>query len=219
LTGDGPTVLILHSHATESYTKKEDYQETAPYRTLSTDHNMVSVGAQMAAILEDAGIGVIHDTTLHDYPSYNSSYINSRAKVGELLEQYPTVKLVLDLHRDAGDTSGKQPRYTVDTPDGTAAQVMMVVGTDAGGRNHPAWRENMALAVKLHARLEQNIPGICRPISLRSDRFNQDLSPGAMLIEVGAAGNTRQEALAAAVLLAEGIIDLARGCVTEDFAS
>ena len=220
LTEGGPTVLIFHSHTTESYTKTEDYQETAPYRTLSQSHNMVSIGAHLAAILEDAGIGVIHDTTLYDYPSYNSSYINARASVDELLKEYPTVKLVLDLHRDSMvDSSGKELSYRVDTDTGAAAQVMMVVGTNAGGRNHPNWRENMALAVKLHARLEQNIPGFCRPISLRTDRFNQDLSPGAMLIEVGAAGNTRQEALLAAKYLARGIIDLARGVATEDSAS
>ena len=219
LTGDEPTVLILHSHATESYTKTEDYQESASYRTLSTDHNMVSIGAEIAAILEEKGIKVIHDTTLYDYPSYNSSYINAREGAAELLEKYPSVKLVLDLHRDGADSSLKQPRYTVDTPTGTTAQVMLVVGTDAGGRNHPDWEKNMALAVKLHTRLEQNTPGICRPISLRSDRFNQDLSSGAMIIEVGAAGNTRQEALVAAAYVAQGIIDLAKGCVTEDFAT
>ncbi len=220
LTEDGPTVLIFHSHATESYTQTETYQETTAYRTLSKDHNMISIGARLATLLEEAGIEVVHDTTLYDYPSYNSSYINARASVAELLEQYPTVKLILDLHRDSMvDSSGAELSYRVDTDTGAAAQVMMVVGTDAGGRNHPNWRENMALAVKLHAMLEQNTPGICRPISLRTDRFNQDLSPGAMLIEVGAAGNTRQEALLAAEYLAQGIIDLAQGCATTDSTS
>ena len=92
---------------------------------------------------------------------------------------------------------------------------MMVVGTDAGGLDHPLWRENMALAVKLHTQLQKSHPGICRPISLRSSRFNQDLSAGAMLIEVGSAGNTRQEALMAAEILSEGILALAYGTEAE----
>jgi stage II sporulation protein P len=88
---------------------------------------------------------------------------------------------------------------------------MMVVGTDAGGNRHPNWQENMALAAKLHARLETLYPGVCRPISFRTQRFNQDLSAGAMLIEVGAAGDTLEEALVATRVLAEGILSLASG--------
>ena len=79
---------------------------------------------------------------------------------------------------------------------------------------HPKWQENMSLAVKLHAQLEKTCPGICRPISLRSQRFNQDLSTGALSIEVGAAGNTRQEALGGAEILAQAIIALSRGTVS-----
>ena len=93
---------------------------------------------------------------------------------------------------------------------------MLVVGSDAGGLSHPHWQENMALAVKLHAQLEKNCPGICRPISFRSQCFNQDLSPGALLVEVGAAGNTRAEALLATEQLAQGILALAHGTVTSD---
>ena len=115
---------------------------------------------------------------------------------------------MLDIHRDAVEASdGEQLGFTV----GSAAQLMLVVGTDASGLSHPGWPENMSLAVKLHAQLEKNTPGICRPISFRSQRFNQDLSPGALIVEVGAAGNTRQEALEAVELLGQAVIDLAQG--------
>ena len=212
LTADGPTVLIVHSHGSESYTKTEDYEESTAYRTLDKSYNVVSVGAYLKELLQAEGIGVIHDTTMHDQPSYNDSYIASRDAVEAYLEEYPTICMVLDIHRDAYETDdGKQKGHTVSVNGKETAQLMMVVGTDASGRVHPNWQENMALAVKLHVQLQKIAPGICRPISFRSQRFNQDLSVGAMLIEVGAAGNTRQEALLAAELLAEGIVSLAYG--------
>ena len=212
LYGDEPTVLILHTHGSESYENTENYQESTSYRTLDCQYNMVSIGERVAQRLEAAGIGVIHDKTLHDNPSYSGSYEQSRKSMASYLEQYPSICLVLDLHRDAAeDGSGNQVGYTVQTPQGAAAKLMLVLGTNDGGLHHPNWQENLALGVKLQAQLEKNNPGICRNLSLRTSRFNQDLSPGALLIEVGSAGNTRQEALAAAGYLAEAIIALAEG--------
>lgn len=216
LTQDGPAVLILHTHATESYENTEGYQASGNYRTLDEGYNMLSIGDRVAQLLEDSGIQVIHDRDLHDYPSYNGSYNHARDAIATYLEQYPTIRLVLDLHRDAAtDSSGNQVRHTVSTNHGNAAKLMLVVGTDAGGLTHPHWQENMALAAKLNAQLEKLQPGICRPICLRSQRFNQDLSAGALLIEVGTAGNTRQEALLAAEYLAESIVSLASGAVCQ----
>lgn len=216
LKQDAPTVLILHSHGSESYEKTEDYEESSAYRTLDNRYNMVSIGARVAEILESAGIQTVHDVTVHDYPSYNGSYDHAREAIQEYLSQNPEICLVLDLHRDAAENeNGEQFRSTVSTPQGDAAQLMLVVGTDAGGLNHPQWEENMSLAVKVCAQLEKNVPGICRDISFRSQRFNQDLSTGGLLVEVGAAGNTRQEALLAAELLADVIIQLAGGSITD----
>jgi len=216
LKQETPTVLILHSHTSESYENTEGYKEDTAYRTLDNRYNMVSIGAQVTQLLEAAGIRVIHDRTLHDYPSYNGSYDHARASIREYLTQHPEICLVLDLHRDAAENAdGEQFKATVSTPKGTAAQLMLVVGTNAGGAKHPHWEENLSMAVKLHAQLEKNVPGICRTLCLRSQRFNQDLSTGGLLIEVGAAGNTRQEALLAAEYLAEAIIQLAYGTTTD----
>lgn len=212
LTQDGPAVLILHTHGSESYTKTEAYTESSSYRTLDENYNVVSIGDRLAQCLEAGGIQVIHDRTLHDQPSYNGSYNHARAAIEQYLSQYPSIRMVLDIHRDAAvDSAGNQINYTVDVSGGKAAQLMLVMGTDAGGFVHPDWQENLALAVKLHAGLEKRCPGICRPIQLRTSRFNQDLSAGMVLVEVGAAGNTRQEALRAAEVLAQGIIALAYG--------
>lgn len=203
-----PTVLIVHSHGTESYA------DTKPdnYHSLNREHNVVSVGTELTRLLEEAGIGVIHDTAMHDHPSYDDSYPNSRNSVQAYLEQYPSIRLVLDLHRDSvADSSGSQIRFTTETEEGTAARMMFVVGSDASGQSHEKWPENMSLAVKLQALLEKENPGICRPIYFRTQRFNQDLSPGAMLVEMGSAGNTRQEVLLSARYLADAIITLAQG--------
>lgn len=205
-------VLILHTHATECYTMApgDSFTLSGDYRTEDPAHNMLAVGDRVAKLLAEGGIGVIHDRTLHDSPSYNDAYVNSRKTVQTYLQEHPTIRLVLDLHRDA--TSGAQQLVTVGTVDGQrSAQLMMVVGTNESGRNHPNWQENLALALKLTAVLEREDPGLCRSINLRTQRFNQDLSPGGLIVEVGAAGNTRQEALLAARALAEGILKLAKG--------
>ena len=216
LTGEEPTVLILHTHATESYTKSlgESYRETSAFRTLDEGYNMLSVGEYLARLLEAGGIAVIQDRQLHDYPSYNGSYTHARKSIEQYLSQYPSIRLVLDLHRDASGNNYNQMRThaTVDGRD--SAQIMLVVGTSASGLTHPNWEENLSLALKLHVQLERNAPGICRYINLRGQRFNQDKHPGALLVEVGAAGNTHAEALTAVEILAQGILDLAKGAKT-----
>lgn len=209
LTGDAPTVLILHSHGTESYAGTEGY------RSDDESRNMLSIGDRLTALLEAGGITVLHDRTLHDADSYNGSYSHARKSIEQYLAQYPSIRLVLDIHRDAAeDENGEQIDYTVTTPDGQAAKLMLVMGTDAGGLSHPHWQDNLALAVKLYAGLEKLCPDICRPMYVRTSRFNQDLSPGALLVEVGAAGNTQQEALLATDILAQGILALAHGANT-----
>ncbi len=209
LKSDQPTVLIVHSHGTESYTKTEAYEESTAYRTKDTGYNVVSIGDRLVQALQKQGIQALHDRTMHDDPSYNDSYHNARASIEHYLDAYPSIRLVLDIHRDAVAEGSSQMAFT--TEDGTLAQLMLVVGTDAGGLSHPQWEQNMSLAVKLHAQLEKDVPGICRPISFRSQRFNQDLSTGALIVEVGGTGNTRQQALAAVEVLAQAIGKLSFG--------
>ena len=207
LTGGIPTVLILHTHGTESYTPgAEPYRAVSGYRTLEEAQNMLSIGDAVAEHLQLQGIGVIHDRQIYDYPSYNGAYTRAREAIGKHLQENPGIQLVLDLHRDAAGTAGKQLRTEVTVAGKTSAQLMLVQGT-----NFDTWEENLSLAVKLQTLLERQHPGIMRPLSLRGQRFNQDLSPGALLVEVGAAGNTRQEALLAAAALAEAVVLLSRG--------
>ena len=210
LRGDAPTVLILHSHATEAYTKTpgQNYTESGSYRTLDENYNLLRVGDELARKLEDAGIHVIHDRSLHDYPSYNDSYSHARISLKDYLAKYPSIDLVLDIHRDAADTANGQLATHVSNGETEAAQLMLVMGTGANGQSHPNWRQNLSLALKLQVQLERLFPGICRPLSLRGSRFNQDLHPNMVLVEVGAAGDTLEEALAAIGPLAQAIISL-----------
>ena len=212
LSGPEPKVLILHTHATESYTKQgEDYQESSAFRTLDEDFNMISIGSHVAKLLREAGIEVIHDRQLHDYPSYNGSYNHARKSIQEILEENPTVCLVLDLHRDASGDSKKQFRPVTEVEGQDTAQIMLVMGTNAAGLTHPDWQENLSLGLKLQAQLERQAPGITRPMNLRAQRFNQDLTRGSLLIEMGATGNSHPEALRAAEQLAKAIIALSKG--------
>ena len=212
LAAEAPTVLILHTHTTESYTQLgEGYVETSDYRTLDENYNMLSIGAHVAKILSENGIGVVHDRKLHDYPSYNGSYNDARSSIEQYLSEFPGIQLILDLHRDAADTGNGQLRTLAQVDGQTAAQLMLVMGTDASGLTHENWQENLSLGLKLQAQLERQAPGITRPTVLRAQRFNQDLHPGALLVEVGAAGNSHGEALLAAEVLAQAILALSKG--------
>lgn len=209
LTADTPAVLIYHTHATESYTQTADdtYAESSDFRTLDTTHNMISIGARLEELLTGSGIGVIRSQTLHDYPSYDGGYDSARETVTELLDQNTGIQLVLDLHRDAATDADGQQFSTSATVDGRgSAQILFLIGT-----GHPNWQENLALAAKLTVLLERAHPGITRGILTRTYEYNQDLSAGALLVEIGAAGDTRDEALVAAEALAEAIILLAKG--------
>lgn len=205
----GPRVLILHSHTTESYTQTADsrYEESSEYRTLDSGYNMIAIGEIVVQTLEKSGIEVIHDTDLHDYPSYNGSYTHAAASTKSYLEAYPTIELILDLHRDAADTASGQLVTRCSVGGESAAQLMFVVGTDTR-LEHPDWEQNLSLALKLQVLLERENPGICRNMNLSRNRYNQHLGERALLIEVGAAGNTQAQAELAARELGEAIVAL-----------
>lgn len=214
LRSEEPSVLILHTHTTESYTRTtEAYRETAAWRTADEQYNMLSIGDVVAEILEKNGISVLHDRTFHDYPSYNGSYTRARKTMQEYIKEYPSLRLVLDLHRDAAGEGGNQMRTSATAEGEPSAQLMLVMGT-----NYETYTENLSLALKVQSQLEAQCPGITRPLQLRAARFNQDLCPGALLVEVGAAGNTHPEARRAAEQLAKAIVALADGTAEIDLS-
>ena len=214
LTGDEPSVLIIHSHGTEAFLPSDGYtyeEEGGVYRTTDDSCNMLSLGAELARLLNEAGIKTVQDRTYYDYPDYLTSYDNARIGLQEQLNRYPTVKLVIDLHRDSAErTDGSQWATEAIINGEKSAQVMLVMGTDSY-YTHPNWEQNLSIALKLNAIMEKTHNGSTRPLDLRKQRFNQDLSTGAIIAEIGAAGNTYREAMNAVSVLAEAIILLANG--------
>lgn len=214
LAGDKPTVLILHTHTSESYERgRADYAETAPYRTLDEAHNMLAIGDRVAQLLEAEGIGVIHDREFHDYPSYNSAYNHARKSIQAALLKNPQILLVLDLHRDAMEDAGRQVSTHASLDGQDCAQLMTVLGVGRSGLANDRWESNLSLALKLQTLLQEQCPGLTRPIDLRPQRFNQDLAPYSLLIEVGTAGDTQEKALLAANQLAAAILRLKDGAL------
>ena len=208
-SGDGPQVLIVHSHSTEAYTPSDglSYEEIPSYRTLDETKNVIAVGEVLADALRQQGIEVIHDTSVNDYPDYNISYWNALQKIEAWKAEYPQLRLILDIHRDAVENEDGEAVALLSTQEGQQmAQLMLVVGTDEGGLEHPNWQENLANALKLQSVLMGQYPGLCRKVDLRTERFNQHVSPGALLIEVGTNGNTLTQAKASAVLLADAVV-------------
>ena len=196
---EGPQILIIHTHTTEAYTPDgADIYEPSDEnsRTLDEAYNMLRIGDEMEKVFTQMGLSVIHDRGFYDYPQYNGAYTRSGPAVEGYLEEYPTIRLVLDVHRDALVGGDGTVYKAVTTVDGIkTAQVMVVTGT---GEGHPHWKENLALAAKLQKSLDTLYPTLARPMALRGLPYNQQLSVGSLLVEVGTHGNTLQEALAAA---------------------
>lgn len=207
---DSPLVLILHTHGTESYLPDgvNYYTENDTFRSTDTAANVVSVGQVIADALNKAGIVTIHDTTMHDEFSYNAAYTNSRNAAKKWLEEYPTIKCIIDVHRDAIVTAdGKNIKPLIDIGGEEMAQLMLVVGTDNAGADHPDWLVNFTFASVLQQYANDNYTGLMRPLNLRRASFNQQLCPGFFLLEVGSCANTITEAKRAALLFADVFIN------------
>lgn len=200
-TADAPSVLIVHTHTTEAYTMETgmEYDAMTHARTLDEQYNVVRVGEEIAEVLRSYGIGVIHDTTVNDYPSYNGAYDRMKTIIESDLAQYPSIQMVLDIHRDAAvDENGDPLALTTTFNEEEYAQIMLVVGTDEGGLSHPLWQQNLSCALKLQALLNRDWDGLCRKLDLRQERFNQNQTPGSLLVEFGTDGNTLSQVLRSA---------------------
>ena len=207
---DEPLILIVHTHATESYTG--DYDGAEDYHTTDTDHNIVRVGQAIADRLNAAGIITLHDKTLNDLPGYDSAYERTAQVISRYLEEYPSIRMVIDVHRDAVTaTDGTELAMTAELEGAPAAQLLFVMGTDAGGLEHPNWRDNLAFALQMQALCTARAPGLFRELSLRAARYNEHLTPCSVLLEVGSAGNTLEEALRSADFFARQLTELIEG--------
>ncbi|MBE6768775.1 MAG: hypothetical protein E7549_07700 [Ruminococcaceae bacterium] len=202
-----PQVLIYHTHTTEGYMPYDAGYYNAgdvPRNDTYTD-TVVAAGDALEAALLAAGIAVIHDTTIHDYPHYRGAYERSEVTVKKLLEQYPSIKVTIDLHRDglmANERDMLKPTVTVNGK--KAAQLMVVCGVlSTDELPHENWKDNLSFATKLQEMLTARHDRLARPLSLTAARYNQYLTSGSLLVEVGSEGNTLEEATYAARLLGQ----------------
>lgn len=208
---EGAEVLIVHTHGTEAYSQADGdtYEESDPSRTLDKEHNVVRVGDKLAEILTERGITVIHDTTLYDYPDYNSSYTNAGEGIFSAVSENSNIKVVIDLHRDAlEDADGTIYKTVADIGDEPCSQVMLVVGTDYSGLKHDYWQENLKFALKLQAQMVTQYPSLARPLNITKYRYNQHATTGSLIVEVGCSGNTLSESLNAITYFADCLADV-----------
>ena len=201
LTDTAPQVLILHTHGSEAYTmpKGQEYVSTGTCRTSDTTCSVVRIGDEIASVLSAYGISVLHDRTLYDDPLYEGAYTRSLEGIETYLEKYPSISFILDIHRDAVEDAQHRQYKLISQEDPNAAQISFVMGS-----NHDGWQENLKLAAAVAEAIKTDYPTVMRPITLRNSNYNQHKSLGSMLVEVGAAGNSLEEALNSARIFADG---------------
>ena len=203
LTIDNKNIILFHTHSCESYTSSEKYPytPTGNFRTTDLNFTVTRVGTELETYLKQYNYNVVHNTDYHDYPAYNGSYTRSLKTVENILQTTPS-DIIIDVHRDAiGSRSDYAP--TVKIGDEEAAQLMFVIGTDAGGLWHPNWKENLKFAIKVQQKANEMYPGLFKTMMLTKSRYNQHTGKYASIIEVGATGNTLDQCLVSMKYLAE----------------
>ena len=203
-------VLILHTHATECYNPYDSgvFDRSIPSRNTDNEKNMVKVGATLAKELTALGVGVVHATTQHDHPSFSGAYNREKETVEAYREKYPSIKVIIDLHRDAIEPSADvrvKPTAIIDGK--KAAQIMILSGCENGYMNFPDWAENLRFNAILEDKIESAHPGLTRPVYFNYSKYNQNLLTGATLIEMGSHANTIDEAVYSAKLIARPIYE------------
>lgn len=213
LFSDEPQVLIMHTHTSESYEPydKDWYDALYTSRSLDPDNSVVAVGEAIAQQLSEGGISVIHDCTVYDVP-YTGAYTRSLEGVTELLTRYPSIKAVFDIHRDAVEYADGTRVSTVSEIDGKkAAQFMVICAADDGNYGVPDYIDNFHFACEIQQEAEKLFPTLTRPVLFQYCQYNQQVSKGALLIEVGSHGNTVEQAVYTGELIGKALVSLFTG--------
>lgn len=195
-----PSVLIFHTHTTESYQMldRDFYAVGFTSRSRDEKRNMLRVGDAICARLEKAGIKTVHDRKIHDL-KYSGAYERSRESVVEILKKYPSIHVVLDVHRDAIEqTHGVKIKPTAKIGGRKAAQIMIISGCQEKGNGvsgFPDWKQNLIFASQLQKEAEDMFPGLTRPLFFCPRKYNMDLTHCSLLVEFGSDANTLDEAV------------------------
>lgn len=184
--GPDPLVLIYHSHTSESYhTVPKDPRMDSSYHIMNdSDTGITRVGKAMAERLQEYGIGVVHSTRVHNFPHHWEAYVNSRRTVLQLLDEYPSIKMILDVHRQG--IPDVVWATTVSGQESTKVEIIYTTANEMKYGEHPDWKENERLALSLAEKMRQMHPGLLQRVTtVHNKRYNQDLFPGMLLLEVG----------------------------------
>ena len=188
-------IAIYTTHTSESYSSSQNY--TIPYssaaRSLDGNYNMLNIATKFARNLNSKGINTVCSLNPHDYGEYNSAYSNSRNTLSEIIRDNPNVKIAIDVHRDAIEDLTFAPK--LDIMGYNVACVMLVMGIGYDGDINPYYEQNLKFALQLQMLGNKIYPGLFRPMIIRNSVYNQDLMENSFLIEVGATGNTIDEAV------------------------
>ncbi len=200
-----PTVLIYHTHTTESFMPEGDtFDKDYPNRSRDNTCNMVAVGDALCKALEERGVSVVHDCTVHDYPQYVGAYDRSAETILQNLEEYPSIKIVIDIHRDGiVNADGSLVAPVVEIDGKNAAQFMIISGCDCDTYSIPHYLENLKLACLLQNISESKYPNLARSVLFDYRDYNQSLFAGTLLIEVGSHGNSLNEVVYTGELLGD----------------
>lgn len=209
---DKPQVLIIHTHTSESYLMRDQgfFYESFYPRTTDNNKNVVRVGNEIAQQLINSGINVIHDLTAHDTPTYNGSYSRAAKTINKNLQENPSIQVVIDVHRDSmgsRETGKVKPTCTVNGQ--KAAQLMIISGCDKDGTlGFPDWQKNLRLSLRLQKYCESMFPGITRPLNFSCVKYNMNITPGSLLVEIGSDVNTLEEAVYTGSMLGKSLSNL-----------
>lgn len=199
---DNPQILIYHTHAQEAFADSVQGD-------LST--GIVGAGEYLTALLrEEYGYNVLHHTVSYDKEARDYAYSNSLPAIEKLLEENPSIEVVIDLHRDEMPADR---RLVVDIQGRPTAQFMFFNGLSRTGKGeiasleNPYLQDNLAFSFQMQVACNEYYPGIARRIYLKAYRYNMHVCPKTLLIELGAQNNTREEIMNACEPLAH-VLDL-----------
>ena len=205
-----PSILVYHSHTTEAYALLDSgYYIKSDSRSKDNSQNVVRVGDELVKYLEKAGYSVIHDTEIHD-TEYNSSYDSSRKTVEKYLEEYPSIEVTIDLHRDSITYSNKtkvKPTAVINKK--KAARMMIIAGCEWGRvQNFPDWEYNLRFDLAVQNKVNQLYPTLMRPILFSERKYNMFETHNSFLLEIGTDANTLDEACYSARLFGKALSEL-----------
>lgn len=212
LTGQGPQILVYHTHSREAFKQdpRNRYMAVEAYRSNDLEFTVVRVGEVLTKHLREKGISALHDTTEHEQGDFSTAYVRSLNTIKNRIDDYPSLRIFLDIHRNAYLPGVREPDDEVVIINGQrVARIFAVIGTGegfvGGFEERPDWRENYRFALRITQELNKIHPELAKNIHVMRGRYNQHISTNAVLLEIGSNLTTLKEAERATYYLATAL--------------